>query len=97
METDAIKQETKMQVQINHYYKTKMPHSEVCIHMRVAGQNMIVQPISLNSAQLYRINEKNQLFPFSGPITNGEAGILYDEFNNLYIPDYNEPLEFIPR
>lgn len=51
-----------------------MPHSEVCMHMRVAGKRMFVAPIDNDMAQLYTLAGE----PFSFPITRGEAGIRYD-------------------
>lgn len=69
-----------------------MPHSEVCMHMRIAGQPFYAEPIMLDSGepgtdasgnawycagiQLYSIVGNA---PFSMPITVGEAGMNYDE------------------
>jgi hypothetical protein len=56
---------------------TKMPHSEVCMSMRVAGEVMpfCVQRVggSRQSAQLY----SNQDYGFSSSILLGEAGIRH--------------------
>lgn len=56
------------------------PFSEVCMHMRVAGQEMdavLLERIDGDrrwySAQLY---QPGSLTPFSFPITTGEAGIF---------------------
>jgi hypothetical protein len=47
-----------------------MPYSEVCMHMRVAGKQMIVERRGY-MAQLYTLAGNK----FSFPITDGEAGI----------------------
>jgi hypothetical protein len=54
--------------------KVRLPHSEVCMHMRVAGTTMWVEPLPNGMAQLYDLNGRK----FSGPITRGEAGIPYE-------------------
>jgi len=57
--------------------KVKLPYSEVCMHMRVAGKVMWVQLRGVSTqavAQLY--SEKGGKFvPFSAPILPGEAGL----------------------
>lgn len=67
-------------------YLTFMPHSEVCMHMRVAGRLMAVELLhrvavegdvarTFYMAQLYGLDGT----PFSAPITTGEAGLLHDD------------------
>ena len=56
-----------------------LPHSEVCMHMRVAGKRMNVQVLSHRSAQL--LNDDGT--PFSFPILAVEAGIYQDK-DGLY-------------
>ena len=52
-------------------YLLTMPHSEVCMHMRIAGDSMWgVESASGIMVQLYDKLGK----PFSFPITKGEAG-----------------------
>lgn len=48
----------------------ELPYSEVCMHMKIAGKTMWVEPVGSNAAQLY--DEFGR--PFSFPITKGEAG-----------------------
>lgn len=52
-----------------HVQKVRLPYSEVCMHMRVAGTLMFVEPLPRNMAQLYSLFGD----PFSFPITRGEA------------------------
>jgi hypothetical protein len=71
-----------------------LPHSEVCMHMRVAGKRAIVEVVTngLNytSAQIRRQDGT----PFSAAVTLGEAG-LYEDREGVYtypIPaDDNSP------
>ena len=50
------------------------PHSEVCMHMRVAGRPMLVEVVGPHAAQLYTPEGR----PYSAPITHGEAGVFFD-------------------
>jgi hypothetical protein len=64
---------------------TRLPHSEVCMHMQVSGRLAIVQ-FRGRSAQIYKFSDGSI---FSGPITAGEAGFYYDEFKKVhyyYVP-----------
>ena len=51
-----------------------MPHSEVCMHMRVAGREMAFALLDGGSVQLLNDDGSH----FSIPITNGEAGVYED-------------------
>jgi len=51
-----------------------LPHSEVCMHMRVAGQTRWVAPVDAFMAQIYSDHGSR----FSAPITRGEAGLNAD-------------------
>jgi hypothetical protein len=53
--------------------KVRLPYSEVCMHMRVAGKIMNIE-ILKHSVQLYKDNRM-----ISIPICLGEAGILVDK------------------
>ena len=64
--------------------RVKLPYSEVCMHMRVAGKTMLVQDVGHNMAQLYEmtwVGADNNARPqrpggkFSFPILHGEAGL----------------------
>lgn len=60
-----------------------LPHSEVCMHMRVAGKPMRVELLNdARCVQLYDMNDK----PFSAPILACEAGIFTDETGHYYYP-----------
>ena len=55
-----------------------MPHTEVCMHMRVHNRRMQVELVACSygyMAQLYTLD--GQIF--SLPITTGEAGIYEDQ------------------
>lgn len=47
-----------------------LPYSEVCMHMKVAGQVMLGELRENDMVQLYELNGRE----FSFPITRGEAG-----------------------
>jgi hypothetical protein len=55
--------------------KVQLPYSEVCMHMKVAGQIRSIEVLA-NSAQI--LNDDGSEFSF--PITYGEAGIYSAEF-----------------
>lgn len=71
------------------YFLNEMPYSEVCMHMGIAGREMVCV-ISSNgrSLQLYTpdatVSGPGQLIPFSAPILVGEAGIFEDS-HGFYI------------
>lgn len=48
-----------------------LPHSGVCMHMRLAGKTQWVVPVRARIAQIYS-DDGSQ---FSAPITLGEAGL----------------------
>ena len=51
--------------------RVELPFSEVCMHLRVAGQLRWVAPIGANAAQIYGDDGR----PFSIPVTRSEAGL----------------------
>lgn len=60
----------------------KMPYSEVCMSMRVAGHYMSFHFLKNGrSVQLYKDGS-----PYSGTITIGEAGIYSDDEGYYYYP-----------
>ena len=71
--------------------RLELPFSEVCMHLRVAGQVMTVEVIgrwyadgrSCFTAQLHGDNDK----PFSFPILTAEAGIYGDGEDLFCFPD----------
>lgn len=48
-----------------------LPHSEVCVDMKVTGTRMFAVPVESGMAQLYTLDGEK----FSFPITLGEAGV----------------------
>lgn len=54
-------------------YTVVLPHSEVCMHMGVAGKQADVLLLPKDAAQIYIDGKK-----FSAPVTRGEAGVPYD-------------------
>lgn len=66
--------------------RLELPHSEVCMHMRVAGRVMDVRLTEGEHPMAQLLNEDGSEFSF--PITTGEAGIygsLRDGFS--YYPE----------
>ena len=59
-----------------------MPHSEVCMHMQIAGKVMPFHFVSERCVQL--LNEDGTMFSF--PILTGEAGIFQDVQGYYYYP-----------
>lgn len=57
-------------LQVGDRFSTIAPHSEVMLHMNLAGKPIEVEIVSENAAQIY-VDGK----PFSFPVTLGEAGI----------------------
>lgn len=64
----------KIRVETGKRYKSIMPHSEVCIHMRVADKVMEFEKLERRAVQLFEDGK-----PFSHPIFPGEAGVMEDE------------------
>jgi hypothetical protein len=48
-----------------------LPHSEVCMHMRLAGKTRWAAPVGEHMAQIYSDDGSR----FSAPVTLGEAGL----------------------
>lgn len=60
-------------VQPGEVVRVELPYSEVCMHLRVAGEQVQVS-VLVDGAQL--LDESDR--PFSFAITHGEAGIYRD-------------------
>ena len=60
---------------------TILPHSEVCVHMRVAGKKMGIEVVSPRAVQLYELPAWK---PFSFPVLTGEAGVFSEANGDLY-------------
>jgi hypothetical protein len=77
----------RVEVRPGQRVRLEVPHSEVCMHMRVAGTVMDVEvlgrtfgDVTYVSAQLYRLDGR----PFSAPIGLGEAGIYGTLADGMY-------------
>lgn len=68
-------------VEVGESVMLRLPYSEVCMHMRVAGQVAIVRLDGPNSAQILLPDGR----PFSAPITPGEAGLYRDSLGSHYL------------
>ncbi|MFI9271929.1 hypothetical protein ACIGXM_14580 [Kitasatospora sp. NPDC052896] len=62
----------RVDLKIGQRFRHKLPYSEACMHMQVAGMVMEVE-IREKCAQLFKDGRE-----FSWPITWGEAGIFVD-------------------
>ena len=51
-----------------------LPHTEVCMHLQVAGRTRWVAPVEGGMAQIYNDSGSR----FSAPVTRGEAGLDED-------------------
>ena len=81
-------------IEPNEKYPAILPHSEVCMHMRVAGKIMYIEWDGKRSVQLYRVEYDGngwtvlapevRFVPFSAPILLGEAGVYTDEHGKPY-------------
>jgi len=54
--------------------RTVMPHSEVCMHMSVAGRAMLFELLESGHVQL--LNDDGTVF--SAPVSSGEGGVFSD-------------------
>lgn len=74
-----------VRVVIGELYCHEMPHSEVCVHMQVAGKFMYFRVLPGGRAvQLLEPRGPIQsMYEFSAPILPGEAG-LYTDASGLY-------------
>ena len=85
--------QTRINVRPGQFFKTVMPYSEVCMHMQIAGKEMIGQLSKTGgSVQLFELATNGQLTrtildngqpkdgyrEFSAPILPGEAGLYSD-------------------
>jgi len=68
-------------IELGQRGRKRMPFSEVCMHMRIAGKYMDFELLNKEypGVQLYEDGR-----PFSGSITTGEAGIFHDSERGYY-------------
>jgi hypothetical protein len=52
-------------------YRVRMPHSEVCMHMKIAGKEMLLE-LTLTPCPMVQLFQDGR--PFSSKLTPGEAG-----------------------
>lgn len=71
-------------VQVGDTVKVELPYSEVCMYMRVAGQQRSVQ-VQTDGVQI--LNEDGTRFSF--PITHGEAGLHRRDDGFYFYPPAN--------
>ena len=62
---------TAVRVMPPNTVRVNLPHSEVCMHMQLAGQDHWVAKVDKHAAQIYRDNGER----FSAPILLSEAGL----------------------
>lgn len=72
---------TIRRIKVGEFGTTLMPHSEVCMSMRVAGKVMRFKVVSDRAVQLYDADSYRE---FSFPILPGEAGIYTDDQGMYY-------------
>jgi hypothetical protein len=70
-------------------YAAEMPHSEVCVHMRIAGKLFYFEWYGGRAVQLFGAASGD--CPFSAPILPGEAGIFQDKGGFYYYPPESNP------
>lgn len=72
-------------LQAGDVIRVRLPYSEVCMHMRVAGKPMNVQIMSDGETLVAQLlNDDGTRFSF--PILLGEAGIQTDGIGRHYVP-----------
>ena len=75
----------RVYVQAGDVIRLRLPWSEVCMHMRVAGKPMNVQiVVEGTSAVAQLLTDDGSRFSF--PILLGEAGIYTDGAGKHYVP-----------
>ena len=73
-------------LQTGDVVRVRLPWSEVCMHMRVAGRPMNVQIVVEGTAPVAQILNDDGT-RFSSPILLGEAGIFTDATGRHYVPN----------
>jgi hypothetical protein len=74
-----------------------LPHSEVCMHMKVAGKLAKVELIATQYAPVAQIKRQDGT-NFSFPVSYGEGGFYYDEQRKeyyFYPPASDDPAKWI--
>src|SRR5947199_4498884 len=92
---------SRVYLRVGDFVRVRLPHSEVCMHMQVAGKSMRVQLLQDGSYPVAQLITDSGL-RFSSPILPGEAGIFAADDGRLYVPAraIAPPLQlrlFIPR
>lgn len=71
----------KVRLQVGESVLVRLPWSEVCMHLGMAGRPSVVRLVDAGSAQLLDCSGAKVSFP----ITPGEAGIYTDSVG-FYVP-----------
>jgi hypothetical protein len=71
----------KVYIEVGHWGFNIMPHSEVCMHLKIAGKLKAFELLSPTAVQLYEEGRQPMHTPIkhSAPITPGEAGIYTEK------------------
>lgn len=72
------------------FYRAVMPHSEICIHMGIAGRVMKFRIDLDDKVYLYDPERGSQ---FGGPILPSEAGLFQVEGENYFYPAPTQPIK----
>jgi len=75
----------RVSVQAGDVVRLRLPWSEVCMHMRVAGKPMNIQVVVEGTSTVAQLLTDDGT-RFSSPILLGEAGIYTDGAGNHYVP-----------
>ena len=67
---------TKRSVKTGQRYKGTMPHSEVCLHMGIAGKEMLFEVLEAGTPLVQLYDAEGRQFSF--PVLLGEAGVYAD-------------------
>src|SRR5438067_1423729 len=91
----------QMYLNVGDIVRLRLPYSEVCMHMRVAGKFMRVQVLPEGMSLMAQLYDDSGI-RFSFPILLSEAGIFTDSAGRLYVPARSiaPPLQlrlFIPK
>lgn len=83
----AIELSERRVVTVGERVVLRLPYSEVCMHMHIAGRKMLCE-VRADGVQVFEYGNTPQERPFSFPITHGEAGVLRDGLGALFTDVY---------
>lgn len=73
----------KTNVKPGDYFISIVGCSEVCIHLRIAGNIMLCQYTLNRMVQFYEHQPNKGFEPYSFPVSAGEGGVFWDGENNF--------------